>query len=97
MLPVSLLVMTTILSAAVGSIPMTFFGVALFERLMDLPSIGIQAAPLLGVYGLGLVLGNIRPLVWSETVRDNLSTVVSVSAMCIDWIGMGRVNRIREA
>ena len=51
---------------------MTFFGVALFERLMDLPSIGLSIEPLLAIYGIGLVIGNIRPLIWYETLRSNL-------------------------
>ena len=71
-LPIFLLCTTTLLSTIVGSIPMTFFGVALFERLMDLPSIGLSIEPLLAIYGIGLVIGNIRPLIWYETVHSNL-------------------------
>ena len=70
-LPLFLLCTTTILSTVVGSIPMAFFGVALFERLMDLPSIGLSIEPLLAIYGVGLVIGNIRPLIWYETVRSS--------------------------
>ncbi len=71
-LPIALLVASALLSALIGSIPIAFFGVALFERLMDLPSIGLSTGPLLAVYGLGLVVGNIRPLIWAQAVRENL-------------------------
>jgi len=74
-LPGVLLISTVLLSALVGSIPMAFFGIAMFERLLDLPSIGLSAGPLLGVYGVGLVLGNIRPFVWSRTLRPNVVAV----------------------
>ena len=67
-----ILVVSALLSTLVGSIPMAFFGVALFERLMDLPSIGLSTGPLLAVYGLGLVAGNIRPLIWAKAVRENI-------------------------
>lgn len=82
-LPGVLLVSTVILSALVGAIPMAFFGIALFERLLDLPSIGLSAGPLLGVYGIGLVLGNIRSFVWSNTVRRNgVTTVIASLVTC---------------
>ena len=71
-LPVAILVASAFLSALVGSVPMAFFGVALFERLMDLPSVGLSTGPLLAVYGIGLVAGNIRPLVWVKAVRQDL-------------------------
>lgn len=71
-LPVAILIASAFLSALVGSIPMAFFGVALFERLMDLPSIGLSTGPLLAVYGIGLVVGNIRPLIWARAVRQNI-------------------------
>ena len=78
-----LLVSTVILSALIGAIPMAFFGIALFERLLDLPSIGLSAGPLLGVYGVGLVLGNIRSFVWSDTVRRNgVAAVVASLVTC---------------
>ena len=71
-LPVAILVASALLSALVGSIPMAFFGVALFERLIDLPSIGLSTGPLLAVYGVGLVVGNIRPLIWAKAFRQSI-------------------------
>ena len=71
-LPTAILVASALLSALIGAIPMAFFGVALFERLMDLPSIGLSTGPLLALYGVGLVAGNIRPMIWAKTVRPNI-------------------------
>lgn len=71
-LPIIILVASALLSALVGAIPMAFFGVALFERLMDLPSIGLSTGPLLSLYGVGLVVGNIRPMIWAKSVRQNI-------------------------
>ena len=83
-LPGVLLVSVCLLSTAIGAIPMAFFGVALFERLVDLPSIGLSSGPLLGVYGIGLVLGNIRLFIWSRTVSSNIVSVIVASLLtCI--------------
>jgi len=71
-LPTAILVASALLSALIGAIPMAFFGVALFERLMDLPSIGLSTGPLLALYGVGLVAGNVRPMIWAKAVRQNV-------------------------
>ena len=87
-LPIAILVASAILSALIGSIPMAFFGVALFERLMDLPSIGLSTGPLLAVYGLGLVVGNIRPLIWAKTVRQDILHWFAASFVVINLIAV---------
>lgn len=68
-LPISILLLSTVLSALIGVIPMTLFGLASFARSIDLPSMGLQAAPLMMAYGIGLTLGNVRTLILNQVWR----------------------------
>ncbi len=85
LLPVGILISTTLLSMVIGVVPMAMFGVALFERTMDLPAIGLSKDPLLVAYGLGLVLGNVYPWVfngvWIEHCRGKWGSWMAITAL----------------
>ena len=68
-LPIAMVLVSTVLSVLIGVVPMTIFGLALFARSLDLPSVGLQTEPLMMAYGIGLTLGNVRPLILNQVWR----------------------------
>ncbi len=92
LLPLGMLVATTVLSMLIGVVPMAIFGVALFERTMDLPSIGLSNEPLLVAYGLGLVFGNVYPWVshgiWLQNCGRKGKSWLAISALGLLIVGV---------